>query len=82
MMVKATWKGRLARVGGSLLSVGAGLVATQAHAELPAAIGTTLTDIQADALSVIALGWPVFGAIVGGFVLFKIAKRVVSKSTG
>lgn len=48
-------------------------------AAVPAAVGTTLTSIQADALSMIDLVWPVVLAVVGGMILIKVAKRVLGK---
>ena len=49
--------------------------ATQTLAALPAVVGTTLTEIQTDALALIDLIWPVVLAIMGGFILIKLAKR-------
>lgn len=71
-----------------IMSKGKGIVAAAAvmgvsvaHAELPAAIGTALTQVSTDATAMFALGWPVFATIAGGFVLFKLAKRVLGKVT-
>jgi Phage major coat protein, Gp8 len=50
-----------------------------AMAELPAVVGTTLTGLQTDGLALIALVWPVVGAIIGGFILIKLFKRGASK---
>lgn len=50
-----------------------------AMAELPAVVGTTLTGLQTDGLALVALVWPVVGAIVGGFILIKLFKRGANK---
>jgi len=51
---------------------------TSANAALPAIVGTTLTTVQADGLSMIDLVWPVVVTIFGGFLLIKIFKRAAS----
>jgi len=51
---------------------------TSAYAALPAIVGTTLTTVQADGLSMIDLVWPVVVTIFGGFLLIKIFKRAAS----
>ena len=53
--------------------------AAPALAAVPAVVGTTLTEIQTDALAVIDLVWPVVLAIMGGFILIKLVKRGGSK---
>lgn len=50
-----------------------------ANAALPAVIGTTLTTVQADALDLADLIWPVVGAIFGAMLLIKLFKRFGSK---
>lgn len=55
------------------------LVAGSAFAELPAAVGTTLTAVQTDATSLVDLVWPVVLTIAGAFVLIKLAKRGIAK---
>ena len=57
------------------------IAAQSANAALDPAIGTMLTGVSADASSLFSLGWPVFAVIAGGFVLFKLAKRVLGKVT-
>ena len=52
---------------------------TPVHAALPAVVGTTLTEIQTDALAAIDLVWPVLLAVLGGFILIKIVKRASNK---
>ena len=59
----------------SLLSLGA----FPAFAALPAVVGTTLTDIQTDALAAIDLVWPVMLVVLGAFVVMKVVKRAASK---
>ena len=66
---------RFAILFGLLLSV----TYTPVFAALPAVIGTTLTEIQTDALAAIDLVWPVLLAVLGGFVLIKIVKRASNK---
>ena len=46
-----------------------------ASAALPAVVGTTLTEIQNDALALIDLLWPVILAVMGAFILIKLVKR-------
>lgn len=50
-----------------------------AHAELPAAISTQLTSIQADGLELANLVWPVVITLFGALVLFKLFKRFGNK---
>lgn len=60
-----------------ILALGAGSV----QAALPAEVATTFTAVQTDGEALIALAWPVLGAIVGGFVLMGLFKKAVSKAT-
>ena len=55
------------------------VMAGPSFAALPAVVGTTLTDIQTDALAAIDLVWPVVLAVLAGFVIMKIVKRGVNK---
>ena len=50
-----------------------------AFAALPAVVGTTLTDIQTDALAAIDLVWPVMLIVLGAFIVMKIVKRAAGK---
>ena len=59
----------------SMFAVGA------AHAELPAAASSAFTATQTDGLALIDLAWPVMAAIVGGFVLLRLAKRAIKSAT-
>ena len=51
----------------------------QAHAALPAEVGTAFTSLQTDADALLALAWPVITAIVVGFILIKLFKRAANK---
>lgn len=68
------------RVAGAV-ATGSVLVASSTYAALPTEVGTTFTAIQTDGEALIALAWPVLGAIVGGFVIMKLFRRAVSKAT-
>ena len=57
------------------------LAAQSANAALDPAIGIMLSGVQTDASALFSLGWPVFAVIAGGFVLFKLAKKVLGKVT-
>ena len=50
-----------------------------AHAALPTAATTALTDLQADGLALIDAVWPVVAAITIGFVVLKLFKRGSNK---
>lgn len=52
-----------------------------AHAELPAAVATTISGIQVDSLAAINLVWPLLLAVVGAFVLMKVVKRGIKAAT-
>ena len=62
-----------------LLGLLASVAFTPVFAALPAVVGTTLTEIQTDALAAIDLVWPVLLAVLGGFILIKIVKRASNK---
>jgi hypothetical protein len=53
--------------------------ATSAHAALPAALDTELTNIQTDALALADKVWPVVIVVTGAAVLLKLFKRFVNK---
>ena len=55
------------------------LIPGLSYAALPAVVGTTLTDIQTDALAEIVLVWPVLLAVLAAFVVIKVVKRAASK---
>jgi len=50
-----------------------------AHAAVPAAATTAITGIQTDGTAMIDAGWPVAAALVGGFILIKLFKKVMGK---
>ena len=62
-----------------LLGLSLSVACTPVFAALPAVVGTTLTEIQTDALAAIDLVWPVLLAVLGGFILIKIVKRASNK---
>lgn len=55
------------------------MAATSAYAALPASVGTTVTAIQADGISLFDLVFPVVAAFVGLTVVIKLFKRFTSK---
>lgn len=55
------------------------LFSVVANAALPTGASTAFTDIQTDGLAMIDLAWPVIFALVGAFVLIKIAKKAFAK---
>ncbi len=63
----------------ALLALVVGMVAAPTFAALPAVIGTEITAMQTDALAAIDLVWPFLLAVLGGFVILKIVKRVINK---
>lgn len=69
-----SFKSKMAAVSGFVA-----LGVSQAHAEVPAVVGTALTGIQTDALAAIDLVWPVVLAVAAGFIVLKVVKRVLSK---
>ncbi len=75
--LNAFQKRRVAQIA-SLVAAGL-MTMEQANAALSAAIGSTLTAIEADGLALVDLVWPVVGAITGAFILFKLFKRGSAK---
>lgn len=55
-----------------------GLVSA-AHAELPAAVATTMAQIQSDGQDMFAAVFPVVGVLVGLGIVIKLFKRFSSK---
>jgi len=55
------------------------LASINAYAALPAAVGTTVTAIQADGQSIFDLVFPVIGAFVGLGVVITMFKRFTKK---
>lgn len=64
-----------------LVSVGVpmALASSMSNAALDAAITTAITGIQTNGADMLTAFWPVYLAIVGGFVLVKLFKRGASK---
>lgn len=58
-----------------------GLVSAQVMAAVPAEATAAFTAVQTDGESMIGSGWPVLAAIVGGLVLMKLFKKVISRAT-
>lgn len=56
----------------------AGLFGT-AHAAIPVAASTAITDLQTDAVAMTDLFWPVIGTLTAIFVLMRIFKRGSNK---
>lgn len=70
-------RGKVAALGVGLL----GSAVAFADATLPAAATTALSDVSDQAGLMLAAGWPILGAIVGGLVVMKVFKKVVSRAT-
>lgn len=51
----------------------------EAHAALPASVGTTVTSIQTDGTAVFDLVFPVIATFVGLVVIIKLFKRFANK---
>lgn len=60
---------------------GLSLFGSFANAALPTVVGTSITAIQTDALSLIDLGWPLLVAVFGGLLFMKLFKKVGNKAT-
>lgn len=66
------------------LAAGAALVGasvSSAFAALPEEVNAAFTAVQTDGLAMIAKGWPVVTAIVGGMILIKLFRKVANRST-
>lgn len=70
----STFPAKLA--GGAALALGS---IASAHADLPAAIGTQLAQVQSDGLDLANLVWPVVITLFGALILFKLFKRFGSQ---
>lgn len=69
-------KTKLVKLGALLAAATASAAAT---AEVPAAATAAITGIQTDGTAMIDAGWPVAAALVGGFILIKLFKKVMGK---
>lgn len=58
-----------------------GAMVANAQAALPTEVDAAFTAVQTDGLAMIAKGWPVVTAIVGGMILIKLFKKVANRST-
>jgi len=56
-----------------------GLVATSAHAEIPAVVGTALAAVQTDATALQAIVIPIVVAVLGLSLVITLIKRFGSK---
>lgn len=57
----------------------AGSVASSAQAAVPESLTSAITGISSDASSLMDSGAPIVFTIAGGFVVWKIGKRILSK---
>lgn len=71
------------KLSNKLAAVVAGsmVLAQSAMAALPAEVDTMFTSVGTDAGLALGKGWVLFAVVTGGFVLFKIVKKAVSKAT-
>lgn len=60
-------------------TLGLAMVSGAAMAALPAAVGTTVTAIQADGQAVFDLVFPVVGVFIGLAIVIKLFKRFSNK---
>jgi predicted permease len=67
----------LLKITGAGVLMAAGV--SSAFAALPAIVGTTLTQVQEDGLSLADLVWPVLLALLGATILMKLSKRFGNK---
>lgn len=52
-----------------------------ALAAVPAGVETVFTTTATDFGTIVGYGWTLFLTIVGGLILFKVAKKVFGRST-
>lgn len=69
----------LKRYGAKVAVASAAVFSASSFADIPAVVGTTLTTVQADALSLADLVWPVIMAVFGSILLIKLFKRYGNK---
>lgn len=67
----------VAKKYGAKIATGSALLVASASsfAELPAAIGTGITELQTDAGAMAELFWPAVVAVFGSLLLFTLFKR-------
>lgn len=73
--------GKLKGYALAMVSLALSFAGTVAHAALPTGVTAMFTDVGTDVTSALALGWTLFLLVVGGLVIFKIVKKVLSKAT-
>lgn len=71
--------GQALGIGGAVLT-GQFIPASEAQAAVPAIVGTTISGIQTDALSIADLVWPFMLALMGIVILMKLTKRLINKA--
>jgi hypothetical protein len=64
-----------------LAVVALSLVSFGASATVPAGVETVFTTTATDFGTIVGYGWTLFLTIIGGLILFKVAKKVFGKST-
>lgn len=64
-----------------LLGLVAAVVAVPAMAAVPAGVETVFTTTATDFGTIVGYGWTLFLTIIGGLILFKVAKKVFGRST-
>lgn len=57
------------------------LAAAVAHAEVPAGAQAIFTTAATDFGTLMGYGYTAAGVIIGGFIIFKLVKRVANKTT-
>lgn len=57
------------------------VVSVPVHAALPAEATAAFTTLGTDATSLLAAGWPIIVIVVGGLVVMKLFRKVISKAT-
>lgn len=64
------------------VAVGAALgIVAPVQAAVPVGVETVFTTAATDFGTIVGYGWTLFLVIIGGMVLFKIVKKVFSKTT-
>lgn len=66
----------LKKIAGVATAVAPGL----ALADVPAIVGTTVTELTADATSIFTTVFPLVAAVIGMVIVLKLFKRFVNKA--
>lgn len=77
LSVARKYGARCAVVGSALVS--AAVFAEESSSFLPASVGTTITQVQTDGMSLANYVWPVLLAFMGVALLMKLSKRFGNK---